>query len=129
MQHLDFQNTYLNAKLEREVYVEFPKYMYSEEYAKRHVMKSKRSLYGLHDAAQIWIELMTGVPSNTMLEPLKRSPCILKEKQIMVICYINDSLQFAKRSGEIDELKNGLRTRFMCKVLGQPAQFFSIELD
>lgn len=50
IKHLDFQDTFPSEKLEREVYVELPKYMYSEEYRKWQVMRLKRPLYGLRHA-------------------------------------------------------------------------------
>lgn len=97
MKRFEFQNGFLNGKLEREVYVELRKDIYSEEYRKHQVMPLKRSLYGLRDEARIWYDLKSSILGSAKLQPLKSSKCIFKLKRTKVICYVDDLLLFADR--------------------------------
>ena len=57
VRQFDFENAFVNGKLNREVFVEFPKYVYPDEKRLHKVMRVKKSLYGLQEAAKIWYEL------------------------------------------------------------------------
>lgn len=53
MRHFGFHNAFPNGKLDRAVYAEQPKHMFSEERRRRKVIKLQCSIYGLKDAAKV----------------------------------------------------------------------------
>lgn len=69
--HYEVQNAFSNGKLDRTVYMEFPKFIYRDDQRKSQVMKLKRSSYVLKDAARIWHDLLSFMFEEAVLKDFK----------------------------------------------------------
>ena len=54
VEQMDFQSAFLQAKIERDVYMELPKFLNGDRKTK--VCKLKKSLYGLKEAPRLWFK-------------------------------------------------------------------------
>lgn len=86
------------------------------------------SLYGLRSAARIWFNFLNGIFETVGLKQLKTAPSIFHAKDMIVACYVDDRLIFAKREADIEKLKAQLKSKLVLKDLGRLAQFLNIEL-
>lgn len=59
------------------------------------VLRLKRSLYGLKDAAQIWKKLLLENFQAMGSKEVEATPCGFVMKGLMVICYGDDHMVFA----------------------------------
>lgn len=93
------------------------------------MIKKERSLYGLNDAARIWHELVKYSCQKTWLKESPGVPCILIENRIIVVCYVDDFLIFAKHRRDINRVKQNLEKHFVFCDLGEATNILGMEID
>lgn len=69
------------------------------------VMRLKRSLYGVKDAARIWLELLKSQFAEPGLTQLNGAPCVFQNDRATVICDVDDLLIFSPHMAVIENLK------------------------
>lgn len=114
--HFDFQNAFPNGKLDRMVYAELQKTIFGDELRANKVMRLKRSLYGLKDAAHIWYELLKSQFAEAVLVKLKSAPCVFKFEKTILICYVDDLLVSFRNMSDILKLKHKLGRVLFSKI-------------
>lgn len=80
VKQFDFQNALANEKLDRPVYAELPKHLFSDAKRNTVVMMLQKSLYGLKDASKIWSECI-----KETFEAIGMKKCILHHVCFMEI--------------------------------------------
>jgi hypothetical protein len=83
----DVLNAFLNALLDKLVYVQTP-YPYVEEFGK--LLKLKRALYGLKDAPLLWYKHLKETLTKLGLKPVKEVPCLFTNERLIVFFYVDD---------------------------------------
>lgn len=93
------------------------------------VMKLKSSLYGLRDAARAWSELLIKLITDRGLEPLKTAPCVFVKKRLVTLCYAKDSIMFAGKESDIDDVKLGRNNKLTVIDLKKPKRFLGKDFN
>lgn len=68
-------------------------------------MKLVGSLYGLNNAARVWFVSISEEICKDGLEQMECAPYAFKNDRVIVECYVNDLLAFAKADKDIARLK------------------------
>ena len=127
---MDVKTTFLNGKIEEEVYVEQPK-GFSIFDCKTHVCKLKKALYGLKQAPRAWYEridnylLKLGFPKN------EANPNLYFKTEgddmVIFVLYVDDLL-ITGDEHLIEKCKQDLSTEFEMKDLGLLHYFLGLEI-
>lgn len=104
---VDYANAFVQAKLDEPVYITCPR----RYEVPGHVLRLKRSLYGLRESPLNWFSaLSTGLQNQGFKQCRQISePCLFLKKDVMIVVYVDDcifigtSLQVIDR--ELDILK------------------------
>ncbi len=103
---MDFSNTFVQAKLDEDVYITTPAMFGDPEFGTDDVMvKLNRSLYGLSQAPFYWYNhLRKALEDKTVgFVKSKLDDCIFYGHGIIVLVYVDDVLFFGPNLGEIDK--------------------------
>ncbi len=103
---VDFSNTFVQAKLDEDVYITTPAMFGDPEFGTDEVvMKLNRSLYGLSQAPLYWYNhLQKALEDKTVgFVKSKLDDCIFYGHGIIVLVYVDDVLFFGPNLGEIDK--------------------------
>jgi len=129
---IDFVQAFPQAPLDDEVYMQLPKGCITadEGDASTHVLRLRRNIYGLRQAAMNWFEhLRTGL----LQRGFKQStidPCLFTTKDIIIVVYVDDTLIFAQDQSTITKLIDSLRSEFDLTDEGDNVkQFLGVKID
>jgi hypothetical protein len=125
---VDVTNAFLNAFLEREVYVECPPGFNVLGI----VWKLHRALYGLRIAPKLRFEEFTAFVATLGFNPCPEEPCLLinYETGLIIFFFVDGFLLIGSqhRRQEIEELKARIRAKYQIKELGDPTSFLNIAI-
>lgn len=91
------------------------------------VTKLKKSLYRLRDAARVGNGLLFRIITDLGLEELKTAPFVFVKEALVIICYVDDLIQFTRKESEIDDVKRRLNNKFKRKDPGKPKRFLGMD--
>ena len=105
----DITAAFIHALLKpgEEIYVHQPRGFKLKD---DHVLKLRRSLYGLRQAPRYFFEYFTERLVRQGLTPSKHDPCLFFSKTIIVIIYVDDILIYCKDEAEIDDFIKRMRS-------------------
>jgi hypothetical protein len=105
----DITAAFIHALLKpgEEIYVHQPRGFKLKD---NHVLKLRRSLYGLRQAPRYFFEYFTERLVRQGLTPSKYDPCLFFSKTLIVIIYVDDILIYCKDEAEIDDFINRMRS-------------------
>jgi len=105
----DITAAFIHALLKpgEEIYVHQPRGFKLKE---NHVLKLRRSLYGLRQAPRYFFEYFTERLVRQGLTPSKYDPCLFFSKTLIVIIYVDDILIYCKDEAEIDDFITRMRS-------------------
>ena len=83
----DVLNAFLNAPLDKSVYVQTPE-PYVEQLGK--LLELKKALYGLKDAPLLWYKHLKETLIKLGLKAVKEVPCLFTNKRLIVFFYVDD---------------------------------------
>lgn len=108
---VDFSNAFVQAKLDDPIYVTTPRGFDAEGgNGNSHVLKLKRSLYGLVQAPLCWNNHLAEALRKAGFRPTSVDPCMyVNEKGMIILTYVDDCLFFHINQEEIDEVISNLR--------------------
>lgn len=127
IRQMDFENAFVNGNLDREVIVEFPKYVYPDDVRRTSVMRLRKSLYGLREAPKIWYELLSTTLKSYGLVEMRNAPCVFTKQGVVVMCYVDDILIMSNLESEIDSLAEVVGRNLKTKDLGRPSHFLGMD--
>ncbi len=90
------------------IYVHKPRGFYEE--GKDHVLKLKRTLYGLRQAPRYFFKYFTERLIKQGLTSSEFNPCLLFSSSLIVIIFVNDILIYGKSEAKIVEFINRMKT-------------------
>ena len=125
---IDVTGAYLNADIEKEIYIRIPKEV-SSHMIKRHpqfaigldgsgkiYVRLKKALYGTIEASVLWYLLLMETLVQIGFIPNPKEPCVLnmdrENSQITVGVYVDDLLCTSKRAENLIWLANYLQSAF-----------------
>ena len=101
-QQVDYTNTFAQADLNEEVYVEYPR-LFGPKSVANHVLKLCKSLYGLCQAPRSFFEkLKTGLEERGFIASVI-DPCLFMKPGIICVVYVDDTIFAAANSAELDK--------------------------
>jgi hypothetical protein len=128
--HMDFENAYLNADVDEDVYMTIPEGLDVEAMAlkagldlhKRLVLKVEKSLYGMKQAGRNWNLLVDKTLRAEGFLPCHGDPCLYSRRQggdlVMVGLYVDDLAIVSKPGEQLKQLKKKLQEQYKMKDLG-----------
>ena len=102
---VDFSNAFAQADIPegQHVYIKIPQGC-EDRFPKNSCLKLNKSLYGQIDAPRLWYEKLKAGLLDRGFHQSKVDPCLFLSKKVIVICYVDDCLFFAKNKKDIDKL-------------------------
>ena len=102
---VDYANAFVQAKLDKPVYVQCPR---NYEVPGK-VLRLNRNLYGMRESPLNWFRTLSAGLERIGLRPCPSEPCLFTKKGILVIVYVDDCIFVGrdkkKIRAEIDKLK------------------------
>ena len=119
---IDFDSAFLNASVKEEIFLKPPKDC-ELKVPQGKVLKLKKSIYGLKQAAANWFELLRSTLLHQGFQQSVKDTCMffknLRTSPIVILSYVDDLPIFGKDASEINTIKNSLRRHFRIKDIGE----------
>jgi transposase InsO family protein len=126
---IDFSNAFVQAKLEKSVWLHIPRGFQSSR-ERRTILKLNKSIYGLSVAPKLWYEHLFKALSELGFTASKLDPCLLFKKDMMLVVYCDDVGISAKRNEDVDEMVGLLRQKgFVLTREGSFSEFLGIKFE
>ena len=109
---IDFILAFPQAKLDTEVFMEFPAGMNCGDGSRKQmVLKLNKNLYGLKDAAANWFQMLSKGLTGPKLkfQASEIDPCVFYRKNAIILVYVDDCIIFSKELKVIEEILNTLK--------------------
>jgi len=126
---LDVGGAYLNAKIDREVYMYIepelvnillnicPQYSKFKNDKGRMLVQIDRAMYGLVQSARLWYDKITGVLEMNGFAPNPMDPCIWNKNtngnQITIVIYVDDLAISCRDKTEVHKIKDIIEKEFL----------------
>jgi hypothetical protein len=109
---LDVVNAFMNAKLDRPVFMNIPA-GYREEGETR-CYRLKRAMYGLRKSPLLWQKELTAAFESLGFQQVPQEPCLIIRDDIIIFYFVDDvGMMFPRqRRGMIDEILSQLRSKY-----------------
>jgi len=126
---IDFSSAFLHAQLDYDVWMTLPKGFKSEQGPNR-CLKLEKSLYGLAVAPKLWFECLLEALKEEGFVQSQHDQCLLCEKDMIMVCYVDDCGIGAKNESDIDAHVDRLRAKgFEITKEGTSSEFLGIKFD
>ena len=129
---VDYNNAFVQAELNEEVFVELPKDFYaigddgSEENV---VLQLIKSLYGLKQSPLKWFQKLCSGLKARGFKQSAIDPCLFLKDDIVCVVYVDDCLFFSPEESVIDNMVNDLKTEFDLEPEDDVAAFLGIKIE
>ena len=125
----DVKTAFLNGNLDQEIYMNIPKGFQQTN----KVLKLRKSLYGLKQAARIWNQAISECLLLLKFKQSKHDNCLFINQAYHETCYliihVDDILMASKDKNVIESLANEISKTFQLKYLGEVKQFIGINVE
>jgi hypothetical protein len=126
---VDIIGAFLNGEIDRELYVDPPQ---GSEIPAGHVLKLRKSLYGLKQSPRLFNQKLNGFLKAQGLTPSMADPCIYIRNdngiRLMVSVHVDDQLIACNNRAALDQFKKDLNATFECKDQGPIGYFLGINV-
>jgi len=95
---------------------------------KNYVLKLKRNLYGLKQAAFNWFQLLTAGLQQVGFKQSECDPCLFIHPEVICVIYVDDTLLFSKTNTAIKQIINSLQEMFELTDEGDVESFLGIKV-
>ena len=107
---VDFSNAFVQASLNEDIYIRVPA-TYQARKGPGHVLKLKKSLYGLVQAPMYWYRHLRAALEDEGLTPSEFDPCMFYGQNLEVLCYVDDCLLLAKDQRDTAAFIHNLKSK------------------
>ena len=125
----DVKTAFLNGKLEEEVYMRQPP-GYGRE---KKVLKLKKSIYGLKQAAKVWNETLNNVLIKNNFKRNEYDKCLYtlerNNETIHVLVHVDDLLVTGSNEADMIKTMKNVGKEFELKDLGNIKHYLGIDVD
>jgi hypothetical protein len=127
---IDFTLAYTQAPIDIEIFLELPIGFDVEGATKgQYVLRLKKNLYGLKQAGLSWYETLKGYLEKNGFRQSSVDPCVFYRGSLILLCYVDDCLLFAKHQSEIDQLVAELHETFVMTDEGDVSTYLGIKIE
>ena len=138
---LDVSTAFLNADIDRDLYMKQPPGYYltpdgvknSLKTKSEFVLKLDKSIYGLKQAPQMWNKTISKELVSMGFTKSINEPCLYFKREgstlVLLALYVDDLLVASQSQAEIDKVKQSLSERFKMKDLGTVGKFLGINVE
>ncbi|GFS12504.1 reverse transcriptase [Elysia marginata] len=132
---MDVKAAYLNAPIDKEIYVEQPEgYVVKGKSSEKLVLKLKKSLYGLKQSGRNWsMKLQSHLIEQGFVQS-KADPCVYvlhssrqPSDHAILVVWVDDIIIAASNSTLMTDIKTKLSLNFQMKDLGKISWFLGIQ--
>ena len=114
VKQFDIKTAFLNASLDREVFVEQP-----HGFAKGNkVCRLRKALYGLKQSPLLWFETISAHLRQYGWTPIPGDECVFQNHDALIVIYVDDLAVAAATSEQIDSVAANLASAFEVTDLG-----------
>jgi len=128
---LDIKTTFLNGKLDEEVYMVQPQGFEDPKNSSK-VCKLQRAIYGLKQASRSWNKRFDEEVKILGFIQSKEEPCVYKKVSgshiVFLILYVDDILLIGNEKSLMEQTKNSLKTIFSMKDMGEARYILGIKI-
>ena len=126
---IDFSSAFVQAKLDKPVWIDLPKGDYPELFGENTTGKClelKKSLYGLSVAPKLWYQHLRDRLIERKFKPSKMDPCLFYRNNIAIAIYVDDMFMIGKHQKELQEIINELSQEFTVTDEGTLSTYLGI---
>lgn len=132
VKQFDIKSAFLNGRLEEEIYMKQPPGFISHKYPDK-VLKLKRSLYGLKQAANTWNKALNKVLTKMNFKPNPADLCLYTRKEknnavCHVLIHVDDILIASNQSTIIANVAATIGGQFEIKDLGVAKHYLGMNI-
>ncbi|CAM1304163.1 Uncharacterised protein r2_g1403 [Pycnogonum litorale] len=129
---MDVKTAYLNAPIDREIYVEQPKgYEKFGKNGKKLVLKLTKSLYGLKQSGRNWHNILHDHFMNEKFTQSQADTCVYTKldemSKVIILIWVDDIIIATNSSKAMKEVKLALSNKFKMKDMGELSYFLGIQ--
>lgn len=110
-QQLDFDNSFVQAKVKETVYVGMPPGFCDGNGAKQSVLKIRKSLYGLVQAPRTWYQHLKEKLLEIVFKKSEYEQCLFYGKNVVLLVYVDDVFLFSPSQDSITKTLEMLRIK------------------
>lgn len=135
MVQFDFDQAYINAKLDTSIYARLPDgfadilgdSLTAEEIqlikSGRAQLQINRALYGLKQAGLLWFKNICALLISMGFKQCESDPCVFTGNGAIIILYVDDGIIYAESKVLADSIYKQIAAHYATKYIGEP-QFF-----
>lgn len=128
--HMDVKTAFLHGFIEENIYLKPPEGIIVPE---DHVLKLKKSLYGLKQSPRCWNDRFDKFITSIGFKRSKADYClyvrITGEVRIYLVLYVDDLLLCSNNQASLTTVKNRLASEFSMKDLGEVKCFMGMNVN
>ena len=129
---LDVKTAYLNADIDRNVYIDQPEgYVITDFNNQPLICKLKKSLYGLKQSGRLWNNMLHKFLLSIDFKQSSAGTCVYTKfnngNKIIIIIWVDDIVVAASNIDVLNEIKTALCDKFKMKDLNQLSWFLGME--
>lgn len=128
---IDFSSAFVQADLDKPVWVHFPRGYYPEIFGtdnKDKCLELKKSLYGLSVAPKLWYEHLRTKLLARNFRPSEYDPCLYYRNETAIAIWVDDVVMIGKDTRELDKIIDELRQEFTITDEGTLSQYLGINI-
>ena len=127
---VDYVQAFPQAELNEDIYMRISAGFYYKDSDRneKFVLKLKRNLYGLKQAAFHWNELLTAGLIQVGFTQSESDPCLFLKSDIICVIYVDDTIFFAPKTATIESIITSLKESFELTDEGEVDAFLGIKV-
>jgi hypothetical protein len=129
---IDFSSAFVQAKLEKPVWIHLPRGQYPEHFgddADDKCLELKKSLYGLSVAPKLWYEHLRERLLARGFKASNFDPCLFYRNNVAIAVYVDDLIMISKETKILDNIVAELQNEFTVTDEGTLASYLGIHVE
>jgi hypothetical protein len=124
---VDFSNAFLNAKLEEEVYMNYPPMYPGKEGT---VLKLRRAIYGLRQSPRAWFLTLKQALNELGFEPTESDRCVFRHKKetFIITMHVDDLVLATDNEAMRTDVLKYLSDKYKMKDMGRLHKYLGIRI-
>jgi hypothetical protein len=125
----DVENAYLNAKVDKDIYITQPEGAIDQD-EPGFICKLEKSLYGLKQAAKLWHDHLSAILQANQLTQDTNEPTLFynEPRTIVISTFVDDMLALWKDSDAWLKFTQNLKKSLHIKIANNPSLFLGMTL-
>ena len=129
---IDFSSAFVQAKLEKPVWIHLPRGQYPEHFGddvSDKCLELQKSLYGLSIAPKLWYEHLRERLLARGFKASSFDPCLFYRNNVAIAVYVDDLIMISKDTKILDNIVAELQNEFTVTDEGTLASYLGIQVE